>query len=87
MNKGPYSIKTPSFSAETCVGCEWFTQNLKRSGKHPEYRCNCIHPLITGMFLPSLIPPLIGNLDAHYNYEHHFPETPGWCPVKKEEAP
>lgn len=88
--KGPSTIQvTALVNRKTCSGCEWFVADYKkaRGEGNPKYRTSCIHPEILNARMPSMTPRLTGNLDNYYNYTHHFPETPEWCPVlKKEEA-
>lgn len=77
---GPLTITIPAAEAKTCAGCKWFDQIPRSSMIHvnAEYRVRCIHPAVE-----VNMQSLFGNLGDYYNYCHHFPETPEWCPYLK----
>lgn len=56
-----------------CFGCERFKRDMIRSGKHPEYRNACTHPVA--------IKEWYGSNSMYSDVPILEDQTPDWCPV------
>lgn len=66
----------PTKIIKECGGCRHHQRQMVKSGQHPIYKTDCIHPEA-----PKLLSFESGNLDAFP------PSVPDWCPcgARKEE--
>lgn len=71
-----------------CTRCVYLKHNLIRSGRDPQWECLCLHPKAkeTAESTPG-VGRVWSTNGADGCWIGEDPETPSWCPVRKDHKP